>query len=253
MAPPRCRGLFLRSDFSSSPLVRLLGTWSPVDGPAPGMDVAERLGLWLGAFDAIKLQAVNQGLRRPLPAQARPRARADDSPMQMRAQFDRVRAALRHAIGQDPVALAGADPADPGPAPFQRRHADLQRHMEQMLRPLREQLRRSLSQTSPALGQLASLDAALEELLSAREQQLLAGLPALLTERYEHLRRAHGAAPPATDAALDPGLVLPPPALDWLAVFMADWQQALQAELELRLEPVAGLLAALHPDLFSTP
>lgn len=243
----------MRSDFSRSPLVRLLGAWSPVDVPPPGMDFAERLGLWLGAFDAIKLQAVNQGLRSLQPALTQPAARPGAGLGPVQAQFERVRAALRHAIAQDPVALAGADPADPGPAPFQRRHTELQRHMEHMLRPLREQVRRSLTQTSAALGQLASLDAALEDLLSAREQQLLAGLPALLTQRFEHWRRLHGMPARAVAEEPAPGLDLPAPAFDWLAAFKADWQQAVLAELELRLEPVSGLLDALHPDLFSTP
>ncbi len=37
----------------------------------------------------------------------------------------------------------------------------------------------------------------------------------------------------------------PAPA-DWPAAFTQDWQQVLLAELDLRLQPVAGLLAALN-------
>ena len=56
----------------------------------------------------------------------------------LQAQRQRVRDALAHAIAQDPVALAGADPAQPGFAPFERR-------MEQMIGPLREKARQHKS------------------------------------------------------------------------------------------------------------
>jgi hypothetical protein len=36
------------------------------------------------------------------------------------------------------------------------------------------------------------------------------------------------------------------PADDWLAVFAADMQAVLRAELELRMQPVDGLLDALR-------
>jgi hypothetical protein len=41
----------------------MLGDWTPVDMDASGMDVAERLGLWINAFDAIGLQAACRAQR----------------------------------------------------------------------------------------------------------------------------------------------------------------------------------------------
>lgn len=219
----------MHSDFSSSRLVRLVGGWTPTPPPT-GMDFAERLGLWLNAFDAIKLQAAQQAPPAPAGAAASAfRLQALRADLSERVQ--RVRAALAHAIAQDPVALSGADPLDPGHAPFQRRHAQLQRHMEQMLGPLREQARQSLAQASPRLKRLASLDALMQQALAVREQSLLATLPALLAQRFALAQR---------ETAL--------PAAQRLQAFGEEWRLALLAELDLRLEPLSGLLAALNKE-----
>ena len=114
----------MRSDFSRSRLVRLFGAWAPTAVPEPGLDFAERLALWVSAFDAIKLQAAQR------PARAKPSAPARQVAAAARAlheQMQRVRAALAHAIAQDPVTLTGADPQDPGYTPFQRRHGEIDR------------------------------------------------------------------------------------------------------------------------------
>ena len=237
--------MLLRSDFSSSRLVRLLGAWSlgPVPQPA-SLDFAEHLALWVGAFDAIRLQSALQSLPAAAASPAPPRpARRSATAQDLQAQLQRVRAALAHAISLDPLQDA-ADPAQPGEAPFLRRHAELQRHMEQMLLPLREQLRQALAQASPRLAQLAALDALWQDLLAPREQQLLAGLPALLMQRFRRLQQAQPAPGPQADLGLDEA-----PAASPLSQFLADWRQALLAELDLRLEPARGLCAALNQEL----
>ncbi len=228
----------MRSDFSRPRLVRLLGAWAPVSA-VEGLDFAERLGLWVGAFDAIGLQAALRAPRAmPAPAAA---TRAQASRLQaLQAQQQRVRQALAHAIDQDPLA---GHPAQPAYAPFQRRHGELQRHMEQMLAPLRAQVRLALGEASPALQQLAALDAVVEAMLAPREQQHLAGVPALLARRFEQCR----AAARAPQLALAEGDA--PADTDWVRVFEQDWRQVLLAELDLRLEPVLGLLAALNNEL----
>lgn len=248
----------MRSDFSSSRLVRLFGAWAPASAPTvasgsvaePGLDFAERLALWVSAFDAIKLQAAQRPARAMPSAPARQVATAAGA---LQDQLQRVRAALAHAMGQDPVALAGADPLVPAYAPFQRRHSELQRHMEQMLLPLREQARLALSQAGGALADLARLDAALGDMLAPREQQLLATLPARLAWRFEQLRQQ--ASEPQLNLSDAPtGEAVPdhPPAPAWLSAFARDWHQALLAELDVRLEPVNGLLAALNNELKSS-
>ena len=198
--------------------MRLLGAWAPA--PADGVDFAERLGLWLGAFDAMRLQATMQPAR---PARGAVPSRAECEALA--AQLKRVRAALAHAIDQDPEALAGADPAEGALAPYQRRHADLQRHMGQAMSPLREQARALLMRCGPAGAELAALDGAMQAVLAAREQQHLAGVATLLARRHQALKRADVAA---------------------MNIFREDWRRAMLAELDHRLEPIHGLIEALH-------
>jgi len=207
----------LRSTFGSSSPVRLLGAPAPAQAQPPGMDFAERLSLWLNAFDAIGLQAAHQSLRSlDAGARAAPASRAPDVAEDLR----RVRSVLAKAIAQPVDASVG------GYAPWHQRHLELQRQMEMMIAPLREHVRQAVGRVSPRLRQLAVLDAAFEQVLARREQALLPKAVALLRKRCE---QQHAAGAPAAD-------------------FAADWQQALLAELDLRLEPVAGLVEALDQE-----
>lgn len=207
-----------------SPLVRLLGAWHPVDAQASGADFAERLSVWLNAFDAIGLQSAQQAIR-AVPAPARPSAAQLAQARALSGDLQRVRSVLAHAIAQDTPALRAADA---GYAAFHARHAELQRQMDLMLNPLRLRARETLSRVSGRLRQLAVLDAAMEQVLAKREQALLPALPALLKQRFAQLQAA-----PQPDAAGS-----------WLDAFRQEWRQALLAELDLRLAPVAGLVEA---------
>jgi hypothetical protein len=219
----------LHSDFSSSNLVRLLSNWTPGDGDASRMDFAERLGLWLNAFDAIDLQAACPSVlprvtAAPGAASVARTTRAEG----LGADLHKVRAALAGAITRDDQPMAMTTPEVALYSRYQERHLQLQRQMEQMITPLRAQLRTGLSQLAPRLRPLAALDAVFEKVLGPREQALLATVSAMLKRRFEQLQLA-GAA-------------------NWLGTFDREWQQALLAELDLRLEPVRGLVDALHDE-----
>jgi hypothetical protein len=110
-------------------------------------------------------------------------------------------------------------------APHHQRCLDLQRRMETAIEPFRAHVRQVLAAASPRLAQLATLDASFEQMLGGREQRLLSGVPAFLKARFEQLRQTH----PDT----------------WPAPFELELQQALKSELELRLQPVTGLIEAL--------
>ncbi len=216
----------MHSDFGSSRLVRQLGEAAPVDTPAPGMDFAERLSLWLNAFDAIALQSAQQAIRAirtaapPRPGEPRPPTAAT-----LAEDLARVRSVVSRAIGRELDPLATALPAsvapgaDPGYAPYLHRHQALQRQMDQLIAPLRDHARQALAAASPRLRQLAALDATLEHLLAPREQALLPTVAQLLERRYAQT------SPEAFDR---------------------EWRLALLAELDLRLEPVTGLVEALQ-------
>ena len=114
--------------------------------------------------------------------------------------------------------------------------------MEAALVQLRAQVREALKGGSPALRQLAGLDGVLEKALAERERNLFLNVPLLLEKRFEQLRDAHASAPEASSQAdgvarwMQPG--------GWLAVFCKDLQSVLLAELDLRLQPVLGLVEA---------
>lgn len=234
----------MRSDFGSSTLVRLLGDWTPVEADASGMDFAERLSLWLGAFDAIGLQSAHHAIR-AIDAPAAPRAGRGRPPAaaDLSADVERVRGALAHAIAQSPSALDLAE-AEPGSfTPYHQRHLALQRQMEPMVAGLRDHVRQSISRRSPALRRLATLDAALEQALAARAQSLMPVAGGLLQRRFEQLRQAHREALEAAGVADDTAGWRAPGG--WQAGFEAQWREALLAEVDLRLEPVTGLVEAL--------
>ena len=228
---------FLTSSlFSQSDLVRLLGDVASGEGEGVGMDFAERLSLWVSAFDAIGLQGTVQSARTAADA-AGPRAGTQERvATALTEALQRVRAALASAIAQDPLALLGRTP-DSGYAPYQQRHQELQRRMEQMVGALRDQARQAIGRASPRLRELATLDAALEPVIARREQSLLPGAAVLLRRRFDALC-PRGELPPA-DAAQ---MAIPPSQ----QAFAQAWRQTLLAELDLRLEPVVGLIEALN-------
>ena len=113
--------------------------------------------------------------------------------------------------------------------PFRRHCFAVQQAMVAALAPLRAQARAAVARLSPAMTQLAALDAVMANLLAPREQALLAQLPVLLDKHFTQLR----------DAAVPGG----PP---WLPRFDHDMRRLLHAELDLRLQPVLGLLATLQ-------
>ena len=210
--------MYLRSNFSSSRLVRLLNAWSPLDTGASRQDFAERLGQWVGVSDAITLHATHQSLTsraRVRPALARP---AGTSALE--EEFQRVRTALVQAISANPV----GGPVGEKFAPHRKRYVDLQRHMEMRIAALRASARQALSTAAPELAPLAALDGVLDQMLVDREQRLMSAVPVLLERRFEHLRRSQ----PTT----------------WPNQLHEEMQQLLLAELDDRLQPVAGLVEA---------
>lgn len=223
------RDFFLHSTFAGSRLVRLLGEAPPPAAPADGMDFAERLSLWLGAFDAMGLQAALQSAGTARDAAATGPLKAKALAEDLRRVRGALASAIASAIAQDPP--AGEPQAY---APFHERHLQLQRRMEQVIGPLRDHVRQEVSRHSPRLRQLAALDAVFEHALARREQALLPTVAARMKRRFEQWRAA---APDTNDPAA------------WQREFADEWRQVLLAEVDLRLEPVAGLIEALAADM----
>lgn len=264
----------MRQDFTSPSLVRALAAHAPLEADASGMDIAERLSLWLDTFDAIGLQGAHQTLRQF--TEANPLRRGERRPRAADLAEDvaRVRGTLLHAIAQEPlpVALPG-DPlvdlqrrragtaasekalpsleamADAAFAPYHQRHQELQRQMAQLVSPLRDHVRQTLGRASPRLRQLAALDASFEPIIAKREQALLPTTASLAARRFAHWRQQLNISAEASSEDLAQSMERWRAPGGWLHAFAQEWRHALQAELEMRLEPVMGLVEALNQEL----
>ena len=248
-----------RTNFNSSRLIRLLADLSLVDAAESKLDFAERLSQWLDLSDAITLHAVqNAGAAS---SSAAPSCGESVAAAAVEEELAWVRTALVKSITTScspnigetrmklPTPQAGAtiDIAaayQPAYQPYRRFHLAQQASMEASIRPLRSSVRQALARASAPLRQLAALDEALDNTLSVREHQLLATVPLLLERRFEQLLKAHQQ-PLADTRQADSPAARPPPA-EWLSDFCRELQGVLLAELDLRLQPTAGLIEALR-------
>lgn len=254
----------MRRNFSSSGLVRLLGEWGHADGGvSPGADFAERLSPWLGPFHATTLHAAHQSIKTVAVGQpASPTTQASMAAT-LEEEVLRVHTALVKGFTESPITptygkradnrwgqpavVEATDEAEAEYAPHHRRYLDQQRQMELKVEALRGHVRHSISRVSTPLRQLAALDAAMEQMLVAREQKLLSALPAFLERRFEQLRQTHQQT--LADAGQEDNPALWRQSTGWLATFGRDLQALLLAELNVRMEPVTGLMEAITNDV----
>jgi hypothetical protein len=117
---------------------------------------------------------------------------------------------LRQRLKADIEAAVTGDEADEAADLPAVRHRSLQQAMAAALEPVRERLRRRLASASPALAELAALDEAMARALAERERTLLPRVTRLLPRSLPRDER--------------------------VAVLLA--------ELDLRLAPLHGLVAA---------
>ncbi len=197
-------------------------------------DVAEKLSLWVDTFDALELRAAQQSIKTL--ADAKPSDLQPAKTDAVEAEFHRVRTAMVQAITANDTSR-NTPPPDAATetvadyAPYRQRYIEQQRHMESKIGPLRAHVRQALSRASPKLRQLAYLDAVMDQMiLGGREQKLLTTVPVLLERRFEHLRKTHSQA-------------------GWLDVFRKELQEVLLAEMNVRLQPVVGLMEAFSNEV----
>ncbi len=244
-----------RATFNRAALVRVLSDTLP-EVPDPKYDFGERLGQWLDFSDALTLFSV-------LNTEAGSGMHIASVNSDLPAQLARVRRNLSDSIHNDgvfsadsactparipfPTPLPNATPASAADfSPYHRYYLAHQRDMNSAITALRANARKALAGQSAAGKQLADLDAAFEKFLSVRERNLLSNIPIMLGKRFDQRYAEHRAALTdefANDTADDPTTWTQPGS--WLEAFCHDVQTVLLAELELRLKPVAGLIAAL--------
>ncbi len=240
---------------SHSRLIRFLSDLAVVNAETASRDFGERLGLLLNFSDSILLADALKAQNLPVilsdpPAAAHVATHVADA---IRATFLRTRGQLVAAVVNScasgamqgrikwPAVTSGAD-ATPF-EPFLRFYVAHQRDMDVGVRALRSTVREAMAGVSPALHQLVSLDIVLEDTLWDHSRRFLAVVPRFLEKRFDWLQQQHRASltnPAETVAA------------DWLAQFCKETQGLLLAELELRLQPVLGLVEALNNEVNKT-
>lgn len=237
--------------FNSSPLVRLLASLDIAPVAHSTQTFAEKLSDWVAWTDAIALSGV---LADAPPSQA-PAALTAPSAGARRviAHVARVRKDLADAIDQDALlrddgAQAGKPVDGDGSAEtgdkvdysaYRRQYRAHQHTMEDHIGRLRAGVRTALSGLSPALRQLAALDAALDVALAPHQRQQLEKVPLMLEKRFQAMHKSRQATP-----AQEADLITPAPRRPPLAIGQT-LQRVLLAELEVRLQPIQGLVDAL--------
>lgn len=200
--------------------------------------LSDRLSQWLGWTDAIALaSALNDPVR-----MAAPPAKGRVTPSR---DLEQVRSALCKAIADDHALASMAQrrhipsgPTGKGVLPdateyasYRQHYQSLQRSMEHAIGSLRERLRARLAGLSPDMAQLAAIDGLLDQALFTQERQRLGRIPALLETHFNQLRQTAQAQDTTAET--------------WLERFRNDMRRVLLTELDVRLQPANGLLAAL--------
>ena len=234
-----------RIPLTGSAFIRTLASLNDDIAPAAPDAFAQRLAQWFDWTHAFSLSAAlgEASAHADVPAFGGQGALSADE-----REFARVRAALAKAIADAPNGasetrrvhrpLAGAVAPVETPidfATYRQRYTACQLAMETQIVPLRRRLRSSLADRSAALAKLAELDIVMEQVVGAQERALLATVAAKLEPRFDQLRAAKD------DAPVQPG--------PWLERFRQEMRGLLLAELDLRLQPVEGLLEACRQSL----
>lgn len=241
-----------RPVISAPTLIRSLARLSTFTPPEAAPSLSDRMSEWLGWADAI---ALSSALKASSPAETPGGRTAAPASASGGRELARVRTDLAAAIARD-CGLAAA----PGgqiramsaaerqraasfaefPA-YRQRYATSQQTMDTAIGALRTRMRAQLALMSPDAARLASVDAVMERVLGDRERTLLASVPNLLEGHFVKLRDTEQA---ALAAPRVPGAPPLGPAGTWLDTFHRDMQSILLAELDIRLQPLEGLLAA---------
>jgi hypothetical protein len=225
--------------------VRLLARLGEVDAGQPGGFLPDRLSQWLSWTQSLALSSALDGAVAPLPEGTEPGEAVTE------ASLAAARTALVETLMDEPswtrararaVSRAGAVEGELDSrieySAFRERYLMMQRSIQGTTGKLRGELRDQIAAASPELARLAEVDAVMEGALSPREQRLLGGVPAVLEARFEKARKA------AAEAQGTSGV--------WIDLFVREMQDVLLAELDVRFQPLEGLLAALQsPSLVS--
>ncbi len=127
--------------------------------------------------------------------------------------------------------------------PYRKFYVTRQGDLDIKIRHLRSYVKGSISGLSPELAQLSSLDTVLGDVLSAPAREYFAKIPTLLGKRFRRLLNEHWLELPNKPAAGDLELWMKPGG--WISKFCGEMRALLLAEIEVRLQPVLGMIDSL--------
>lgn len=134
--------------------------------------------------------------------------------------------------------------------PYQRFYKLHQVEMATGVQAVRRRVRTSLAGLSPELHRLSELDKLIEDSLLVQTNKLFRVIPSILEQRFHQLLASY-------QHGQQQGEVIDRPPESWLAaggwlqLFYQDQRELLLAELDVRLQPVFGLLEALNNHLIT--
>ena len=235
-------------DLHEAPLLRFWAEHGLLKLKSPPQDLGERLASWLDVRQAIQLR---QQLETHV---AHVKQTTGQDASGLRGQLDELRTALQAAIMTDQFAPGFWRNPMPDQVlvtplvwddlwePYRRYLLDHQKQMSLLLARWRRQARSALLTSGGELQALARLDAVYDLALSAKEARLLATLPMRMGQLLARRVREHVPSPPDGESTTARSVSTP----SWLTQFENDLRLSLMAELELRLQPLLGLVEAFE-------
>lgn len=226
-----------------SALQALLSQWEHDLADAAGADVAQSLGQWLSPMDAVQLNTALHTIESHAGSGAKAASRAVDA--------DAVQALYQAGCAELDALVATVSAPEPAPrgraarlgvlpvveaagapelAPRLKRYQFVQQQFAPKVAALRARVRQHLARGSVGQQQLAALDAVMEQMLGAQEHKLWGRMQGFLERRWKQRSTTSQGAAAAGTA--------------WLRGFEQDMQALLNAELQVRLQPVQGLVQA---------
>ncbi|TNE98681.1 MAG: DUF3348 family protein [Gammaproteobacteria bacterium] len=195
--------------------------------------LAERLSRLFGLGDTMSLDAAQAHRSRQPGA---PQAGTVENLVKELANTRRILVKRLREYGHDVEAAE-----KPGPEPYINALLATQRKIAATTRQLRDKVRKSMKDQGQTLARLAEMDAVFDHTMASYTGQCFAQIPRVLEQRFQSLRSSF---------EQDSGSEADPE--NWLHRYCEEAQNLLLAELDVRLEPILGLLEACHNEVSHT-
>lgn len=215
-------------------LLNLLADYGALKSPGELPCFGERLSRLFGLGDTMKLDAATAHRARQT---GFPQPAAVD---RLTAELANTRKALIRRIQSFTETLDTG--TEPDPETALNAWLALQRKVASSSRQLRDKVRNAMKDQGHAMARLAQLDAVFDHTMAGYTSQCFAQIPRLLEQQFRSLQTPSDASPD-TGTAPD----------NRLLCYCEKAQSLLLAELDVRLEPVLGLLEACHNEVNHSP